>query len=100
MILLVISQMAADAAGQVSPLYTYGPLGVITAFFMLASYQLVGVIREDGVELRKEIKILTHRLDGLQRAMWADMVERETCGPKTRQFAREEIAKIDARMRD
>lgn len=105
MIFAIIAQVAENVISQVSPLYSYGPLGIITGFFMLASYKLLGLgsklivaIREDGADLRKEIKSLTHRTDGLQRALWADLVERENCGVRTKQFARQEIAKIDSRL--
>lgn len=86
-------------------LYIYGPLGIFSSFFMFVSYKMLGLgsklveaVKEDGVELRKEIKIMTHRMAGLERAMWADLVERDTVGMHTKSYARQAIAKIDATL--
>lgn len=103
LLLLIIAQGGAEVLTNPAALYVYGPLGIITAFFMLVSMKLITLgaklveaIKSDGVELRKEFKNTAHRLAGLERAMWADLVERDTVGIHTKNYARKAIAKIDA----
>jgi len=103
----IIAQAASDLAANPAALYVYGPLGIITGFFMLVSMKLIALgarlvaaIKEDGVEIRKEFKAIAHRMAGLERAMWADLVERESVGMHTKNYARKAIAKIDAQMSD
>ena len=84
MILSILAQLAQDNAPS---LLTYGPLGVICAWFMLRGEKVVA-----------EIRFLAHRIDGLTKALLVDMTERDTCGLNTKRYAREEIAKIEARM--
>jgi hypothetical protein len=107
MLAVILAQGAAEIAANPAALYVYGPLGIITGFFMLVSMKLISLgaklvsaIKEDGVELRKEFKSFTHRMAGLERAMWADMVERESTGMHTKAYARRAIAKIDAQLGD
>ncbi len=100
--------LLAQVADAMPPaLTTYGPLGIFTSFFMLVSIKVINLgaklitaVKEDGIELRKEIKAMTHRMSGLERAMWADLVERDTVGMHTKNYARQAIAKIDASLRD
>lgn len=107
-LLAVFLAQAADAlAANPAALYVYGPLGIISAFFMVVSMKvialgakLVTAIKEDGLEVRKDIRAMTHRMAGLERAMWADLVERESVGFHTKTYARRAIAKIDAQMSD
>lgn len=80
----VLAQIAQDNA---SALLAYGPLGVICAWFMFRAEKLFG-----------EIRALGHRIDGLTRALLVDLTERDSCGHRTKEFAQEEIAKIEARM--
>lgn len=81
----------AQVAGQVltdngTVLLTYGPLGAICAWFMFRAEKVTG-----------ELRTLAHRIDGLTRALLVDMTERDTCGINVKRYAREEIAKIEAR---
>ena len=78
----VIAQVAAEAA----PFAQYGVLGAVLAWFMYHGSKLPG-----------EIRSLAHRIDGLTKALLVDMTERESCGLHTKRYARDEIAKIDAR---
>lgn len=85
-------------------LLTYGPLGVIACFFMGISVKLLSLgsdlvkaIKEDNEKLRRSIDRLAHRTDGLQRALLADMVERESIGIATKNYCRRTLAEIDAR---
>lgn len=83
-----IAQLAQD--NQV--LYTYGPLGVITAWFMWRGEKL-------GNTVVSEIRELSHRIDGMTRAMLADVISRDGVGQHTQSIARDMLAKIEARDR-
>ncbi len=83
MISAIISQLSEAGAPA---LLTYGPLGIILAWFMLRA--------EKGFA---KIGDLAHRIDGLTKALLVDMVDRDSAGPHVKQYARETIAKIDAR---
>lgn len=65
----------------------YGPMGVMLLWFMARGEKLVG-----------EIRSLSHRIDGLTRALLMDMVNRDNVGPATRAAAQAEITKIEERM--
>lgn len=80
----LLAQVATDHA---SVLFTYGPLGVISAWLMFRAEKLFG-----------EVRTLAHRIDGLTKALLVDMIDRDTCGLATKRYAREEVAKIDARL--
>lgn len=82
-VLAVIAQVAAD---NTSVLLTYGPLGVMTAWLMWRSEKVFTEIRD-----------LAHRIDSLTKALLVDMANRDTCGAQTKAYAKEAIAKIDAR---
>ncbi len=81
----IIAQFAA--VDPTSVLLTYGPMGVILMWFMIRGEKLV-----------VEIRGLSHRIDGLTRALLMDLVSRDSVGVQTKAQARAEIAKIDARM--
>lgn len=83
----ILAQVEA-AANTIPPLTAVGLLGAVLTWFM---YQ--------GAKLPAEIRTLAHRIDGLTRAMLADMMERESTGMKAKDYCRNEMAKIDARMR-
>ena len=85
MILAIIAQIASEIANASSPLYTYGPLGVFCAYFMWR-----------GEGFGREIRTLSHRIDGLTRAMLVDALSRENIGPMARKFAQEMLAKIES----
>lgn len=84
MIAHLIAQATPDGFGV---LINYGPLGVMLAWFMLRFEKLV-----------VEIRSLSHRLDGLTKALLMDLVSRDSTGPATRAQAQQEIAKIEARI--
>lgn len=77
----------AQLVNETPLLYTYGPMGIVLAWFMWRGEKIV-----------TEIRSLAHRIDGLTKALLVDMVERETCGLHVKRYAKEEIAKIDARI--
>jgi hypothetical protein len=103
----ILAQAVDAIAANPAALYVYGPLGIITGFFMLVSMKLIALgaklvaaIKEDGVEIRREFKAIANRMAGLERAMWADLVERDSVGMHTKNYARKAIAKIDSQMSD
>ena len=84
-----ISQVAQQVSvDSVAPLAPLGLLASILAWFM-----------HHGAKLPSEIRNLSHRIDGLTKAMLVDMVERESTGMHTKSYCRQEIAKIDERTR-
>lgn len=86
MITLFFAQVA-QVVSDSPALYSYGPLGIMCAWLMWRD------------ERRgNESRTVAHRIDGLSRVLLVDMTERDTCGQNTKRFAREEIAKIEARM--
>ena len=80
----IIAQAAVEHGGL---LLTYGPMGVVLAWFMWRGEKLGG-----------EIRSLAHRIDGLTRALLMDMISRDSVGPATKAQAKAEIAKISARL--
>lgn len=80
----IIAQAAAE---PVSILLAYGPMGVILLWFMARGEKLV-----------VEIRSLSHRIDGLSKALLMDLMSRDSVGIQTKAQARAEIAKIDARL--
>jgi hypothetical protein len=81
----IIAQ-AAQALDSSPILLAYGPMGLMLAWFMLR-----------GEKLASKVVDLAHRIDGLTKALLVDMVDRDTAGPHVKQYAKETIAKIDAR---
>jgi len=79
----------AQIANDYAPLAPWGLLTAVLGWFMTQFAKLPG-----------EIKSLAHRIDGLTRALLVDMVERDSIGIHTKNYARQEIAKIDARNRE
>ena len=83
----MISDLAQIAAEHSSVLLTYGPMGIILAWFMWR-----------GERMTDKLADLAHRIDGLTKALLVDMVERESSGDATKRFARDAIARIDSRI--
>lgn len=80
-------------------LYSYGPLGVICAFFMWRDVNRESAREKERAMFIFEIRGFGHRIDGLAKAQLLELVESENAGSNARQYAREAIAKIDARER-
>lgn len=85
MIQQLIAQAVAVDPGSI--LLTYGPMGIVLGWFMLRGEKLV-----------VEIRSLSHRIDGLSKALLMDLMSRDSVGIQTKAQARAEIAKIDARL--
>ncbi len=87
---IIIAQLIQEQTA----LYTYGPLGIICAFFMWRD-----VARDKEREKDREVSTaLVHRIDGLTRQLMAEMVERGTVSDNTITYLRQQIAKIDSRL--
>jgi hypothetical protein len=49
--------------------------------------------------LSSKLGDLSQRIEGLTRTMLVDMAERESAGERTKEYARDTIAQIDARSK-
>lgn len=91
----VLAQVLADNPA----LYSYGPLGIICAFFMWRDVNRENARDRERTNFISEIRGLGHRIDGLAKVQLLELVESENAGTNARQYAREAIAKIDARAK-
>lgn len=69
-----------------SALVVYGPMGAMLLWFMVRFESMV-----------KAFGILSHRIDGVTRAMLLDVASRDSAGPQVKRIAQEMLAKIEAR---
>lgn len=92
-----ILAQAAQLAEANPALYTYGPLGIICAYFMWRDEKRSAMFREHENRNAAWHQEILHRIDGLTRALLVDMMERENVGKQVRDYATQVIAKIDAR---
>lgn len=69
-----------------SVLIAYGPMGVMLAWFMLRFEKMIDAF-----------KTLSHRIDGITRAMLLDVASRDGVGNHTKNLANEMLARIEAR---
>lgn len=67
-------------------LVAYGPLGIICAWFMWRNEKLI-----------TEIRTLSHRIDGMTRAMLAETLGRENTTPGARKVAQDMLNRIESR---
>jgi len=74
-------------------LFAYGPLGVMCAWLMLRSERKFD---ELGDKIITELKVLGHRMNGMTRAMLADVASRETTGTALKTLVHDELMKLDA----
>ncbi len=72
-------------ANPVSLVIIYGPMGIMLAWFMLRS--------------EKAMNTLSHRIDGMTRAMLVDTLSRENVGSSSRKLAEEMLSNIENRSR-
>ncbi len=85
-----INSAVAASPETVSILLTYGPLGIILAWFMLRAEQKLERIPQ-------ELRTLGHRLDGLTRALLADVISRDEGDHKAKDIAQKMLSEIEAR---
>lgn len=81
MTMTTLAQVAVD-----NPLATFGLAGLVIGWMMIFIDKL-----------RSELRTLSHRIDGMTRALLIDLISRDSIGPLAKQMAREELAKIEAR---
>ena len=98
--------MIADAMAQVAdtansnPLFVYGPLGIMVAWFMYLVQSIAKQFVTDlktGIDgMRAEIRTLGHRFKGMEMAMLAEVSTRPDAPIAVKKFATAEIAKLKA----
>ena len=74
-------------------LFTYGPLGIVLAWFMMR-----GESKLDRVADR--LDRLAHKIEGVTRAMLADVISREDADSRAREIARNMLSELDAQRKD
>lgn len=88
---------AVDALTSASPtvaiLVTYGPMGVVLAWFMIR-----GEAKLQRVVDR--IDVLSHRINGVTRAMLVDVMSRDSSGTQARKFAQEMLERAEQQDRE
>ena len=80
---MTIAQFTIDAAPALT---VFGPMGLMLAWFALRAEKVFTKLAD-----------LAHRIDGLTKALLVDMIEREHTGSAVKTYAKEQIARIDAR---
>lgn len=90
------AQIAQEMLPQTG-LAVYGPLGLITCWLMWRDERRAIQMKESEDRATEQQRDVMHRIDGLTRALLVDMVERDSAGAHAKSFARDAIAKIDAR---
>jgi len=88
----------AQIASEAYPFAQYGVIGVVLGWFMWRDEKRANDSKVRDERISTDYRALGHRIDGLSKALLVDMTERESCGLHVKRYAREEIAKIDARM--
>jgi hypothetical protein len=73
--------------------FAYGPLGVMCAWLMLRSERKFD---ELGEKIIAELKVLGHRMNGMTRAMLADVASRETTGTALKTLVHDELRKLES----
>lgn len=79
---------ATSVVEQHPLLYSYGPLGFMCSWFMWR-----------GEKVISEIRTLSHRIDGITKAMLVDVLSRESCGPAARKAAKDMLDKVESPRR-
>lgn len=90
LLLAVVGQIGADISAPPSGLYVYGPMGIILTWFMWR-YES----RNEG--LRKDIRVLSHRIDGMSKALLVDVISRDTKGGAAKKFAEDMLSRMEIR---
>lgn len=90
--------LIAQVATEMPALYTYGPLGIFCGYFMWRDERRSSESKVRDERASTDNRTLAHRIDGLTKALLVDMTERDSSGIHTKKYARDEIAKIDARL--
>ncbi len=97
MSLLAVITTIAQVAAENPALFTYGPLGIITAWMMWRDEKRNIQIRESDERHFEQQRDVMHRIDGLTKALLIEKIDDVRATPYVRNFAREAVSKIDAR---
>jgi hypothetical protein len=83
--LAIVAQVAGELVSQNHSLFVaYGPLGAITAWFMLRGEKFIG-----------EFRNLSGRIDIMSRAILVDVVSRDYAPAKAKEQAQEILRELD-----
>jgi hypothetical protein len=86
----IVSQL--PEANWTNALFAYGPLGIMCVFLMYLSNKKLDAI---SVDVITELRVLGHRMNGITRAMLADVASRENTGDALKILVQEELHKLD-----
>lgn len=74
-------------------LFAYGPLGIMCVFLMYLSNKKLDAI---ATEVVTELRVIGHRMNGITRAMLADVASRETTGGALKTLVQTELQKLES----
>ena len=94
---LLLAQGEAIIAAN--PLYAYGPMGVILAWFLLRFEAFLKESRQARTEIIAEFHRYGHKIDGLRIALLTNTVDNPGASDNLRDFCRTEIARIEGQNR-
>lgn len=86
----VVSQL--PEVNWTNALFAYGPLGIMCAFLMYLSNKKLDSMTTEVVT---ELRVLGHRINGITRAMLADVAARETTGDALKVLVQDELHKLE-----
>lgn len=92
-----LAEILAAGGEDTLSLVTYGPLGIITAWLMYRDEKRALQVRQSEARNADYHHDVLHRIDGLTKALLVDKIESVDATPEVRRYARETVAKIDAR---
>jgi hypothetical protein len=92
-----LAEIVAAGGDNSAALLTYGPLGIITAWLMYRDEKRSVQFRDTEARNADYHHDVLHRIDGLTKALLVDKIESADATPEVRRYARETVAKIDAR---
>lgn len=78
-----IAQAQVPELNMTTALVIYGPMGGMIAWFMLRA--------------ERSLRTLSHRIDGMTRALLVDVISRDTAGVHAKNSARQMLAEIEAK---
>lgn len=87
----------AEVAADHPLLYIYGPLGIMCGWLMLRAEKIGANLGADIRANSAEVRVMSHRFDGVQRAMLIVELNRDSSNATAQRLIREALQKIDAR---
>jgi hypothetical protein len=90
---------ATPNADLVSAISVYGPMGLMLAWFAFMGQRflekVVSTNEKAFADLLTELRRISHRLSGLERAMLADIISRESTGAEAKRIAQQMLTRIE-----